>query len=268
MEIVQRTPRSFLFVPADRPDRFDKASGSGADEIIVDLEDAVPLEKKEAARESIASWSGRHGAVLRINPWQTRWFDGDLALVRSAGITKIMIPKADPESLNAAHTALGAGVALIALIESVAGLLQLRTVCSQPGLVRLAFGNLDFGVDSGVAEEALDSVRLQISLESRFAGLLAPIDGVCQSLTDPLPVTAQAKRAKALGFGGKLCIHPAQVGPVNAAFEPTAEETAWARRIVDAVEKAGNGAISVDGKMVDRPVAERARSILRAVRAG
>jgi citrate lyase subunit beta/citryl-CoA lyase len=134
-----------------------------------------------------------------------------------------------------------------------------------PVVSQLAFGNLDFGVDAGVTELAreLDPVRLQIVLESRLAGLPTPIEGVTTAWSDTEIFSAEVRRSKALGFGAKLCIHPAQVGPVNDAFLPTAEEVAWAQRVMDAT--AGrSGAIALDGKMIDGPVINRARVILAA----
>jgi len=258
--------RSFLFVPGNRADRFNKAARSGAHEIILDLEDAVEPVRKREARTAIGSWDGRTEAAIRINAAETDWFAADLAFVTQAGIKKIMVPKAEPAVLKAVASALGANIEIIALIETVAGFMRLREI-GQAGLAeRLAFGNLDFGLDAGISDGSgeLDAVRLQIVLESRFANLPPPIDGVSVAFSDPALVAAHVARAKALGFGGKLCIHPAQLGPVNAGFSPSIDEIAWARRILAAVDGRGDGAISVDGKMVDHPVAERARAIIAA----
>jgi citrate lyase subunit beta/citryl-CoA lyase len=262
--------RSFLFVPGDRPDRFEKALASGAHEIILDLEDAVPPADKEKARAAIAAWEGRARAIVRINGFDSPWFTDDLAFVRKAGLSKVMIPKAEPEGVDAAAAVLGADVSFIGLVETVAGFLRVREVCQAPAVQRLAFGNLDFSLDAGMSETAtqLDPIRLQLALESRFARLAAPIDGVFAAFSDQSGLASHTQRVKALGFGGKLCIHPNQVAPVNSAFLPADEELAWAIKIMAAVEAGGAGAISVDGKMVDRPVAERARGIIRASGAG
>ena len=260
--------RSLLFVPGDRPDRFDKAAGAGADAVILDLEDAVQPEAKDKAREAIAGWSGRAGAIVRINGIDTPWFAEDIAFARRAGLRKLMIPKAEPGVVGAVGTALGAGMEILALIETVAGLFGLRELCAGAGNLRLAFGNLDFSLDAGVTETAgeLDAVRLQLALESRYARLPAPIDGVFPALSDAAGLAAHVKRAKALGLGGKLCIHPAQVALVNGGWQPAPEELDWARRVLAAVQASGSGAISLDGKMVDRPVVERAREIVGAAR--
>jgi citrate lyase subunit beta/citryl-CoA lyase len=258
-------PRSFLFVPANRPDRFEKAVRSGAHRVIIDLEDAVAPEDKDGARAHIAQWEGRCTAIVRINGADSPWFAADMAMVAGSGVTMLMVPKADPAALDLAAGYLGQGCRAIALIETVTGYANLRTIGKIPVVAQLAFGNLDFGVDAGVTELAreLDPVRLQIVLESRLAGLPAPIEGVTTAWSDTEAFSAEVRRSNALGFGAKLCIHPAQVGLVNDAFLPTAEEVAWAQRVMDAT--AGrSGAIALDGKMIDGPVIDRARVILAA----
>lgn len=257
--------RSFLFVPGDRPDRFDKAAASGAHGVILDLEDAVQPQAKAAARAAVAGWHGRGGAYVRINGMDTPWFEDDLALARAHGLARLVIPKAEPGVLHKVRERLGADVELIALIETVAGLFELRDAC-KAGVSRLAFGNLDFSVDAGVSEGEgeLDPVRLRLALESRYANLPAPIDGVFPALSDADGLARQVRRAKSLGCGGKLCIHPAQVAVVNGGFVASPEEADWARRVLAAAEQSGGGVISVDGKMVDRPVLLRARELLGA----
>lgn len=256
--------RSFLFVPANRPDRFDKALMSGAHQIILDLEDAVAPGDKSAARSSIAQWTGRTDAIVRVNGADSPFFAADMEMIRRAGVTKLMLPKAEPGALNRLVGLLAGPCEIIALIETVRGYAELRSI-GKSGLVsRLAFGNLDFGIDAGVTEIAqeLDPVRLQIVLESRLAGLAPPIDGVTTSWTDPAAFGAAVGRTKALGFGAKLCIHPAQVKLVNDAFLPTADELDWARRVMQAAEDGRGAAVALDGKMIDAPVIRRAELIL------
>jgi citrate lyase subunit beta/citryl-CoA lyase len=256
--------RSFLFVPASRPERFDKAAVSGAHQVILDLEDAVAPADKATARHSVAGWTGRADAIVRVNGADTDFFVDDMAMVRSAGVTQVMLPKAEPAALQRLAAALDRPCRIIALIETVKGYAELRHIGQSRLVSRFAFGNLDFGIDAGVTETAreLDPVRLQIVLESRLAGLAPPIDGVTTSWTDPAVFNSAVGRAKALGFGGKLCIHPAQVKLVNDAFTPTAEELEWARRIMDAARSSGGGALALAGKMVDAPVIRRAELIL------
>jgi citrate lyase subunit beta/citryl-CoA lyase len=256
--------RSYLFVPANRPDRFDKASGSGAHQVILDLEDAVAPDDKEAARRPVAQWQGRGDAVVRLNGADTPFFEADLEMILEAGVTEVMLPKAEIAALDRLAAMLKGACRIIALIETVRGYFELRALGNSGLLSRFAFGNLDFGLDAGVTEatQELDPVRLAIVLESRLAGLPPPIDGVTTSWSDPAAFGAAVGRTRALGFGAKLCIHPAQVRPVNEAFLPTAEEVAWARRVMEASDGGRIGAVALDGKMIDAPVTRRARMIL------
>jgi citrate lyase subunit beta/citryl-CoA lyase len=173
------------------------------------------------------------------------------------------LPKSEPESIYRIASELG-GRPLIALIETVRGVMELRDLTAASGLERLAFGSVDFSVDSGISDvgDALTSVRSRIVLESCYAGLLPPADGVSLEFRDPEVMKLEARRAQQLGFGGKLCIHPRQVASVNAAFLPTEKDVAWATRVIAAVEESGGGATRVDGEMVDKPVLEMAQRIL------
>jgi citrate lyase subunit beta / citryl-CoA lyase len=260
-------PRSLLFVPASRPDRYAKALRSGADAVIVDLEDAVAPVDKKTAREAIANHPDRSRMIVRINAIDSDWFLEDLDMLRESGIDKLMVPKAEARVLDAVADRMEGNCSIIALIETVKGYGELKDMCVISNVCRLAFGNLDFSLDAGITEEAgeLDPVRLHLALESRLGNLPPPIDGVTTSLQDDDLLIDHAHRAKRLGFGGKLCIHPAQVMPVNAAFSPSLDEINWATRVMQAIETGGAGAIALDGKMVDKPVATRARAILAAV---
>ncbi len=268
-------PRSYLFVPADRPERFAKALACGADAVIVDLEDAVAPAAKHAAREALARWLNSFdgdGATLlvRTNAPGTEWFDADLALLRAApprALAALILPKAERAAeLDHAHRVSG-GLPLVPLIETAAGFDHLRELAQAPGVQRLAFGSIDFQLDLGIDESddgtELLFFRSQIVLASRLAALAAPIDGVTTTLDDTERITRDARAARRLGFGAKLCIHPKQVATVQAAFTPSAAELDWARRVLDAVERAGGAAVAVDGRMVDRPVELRARQLLR-----
>jgi citrate lyase subunit beta / citryl-CoA lyase len=268
-------PRSYLFVPADRPERFAKALASGADAVIIDLEDAVAPAAKREARDALARWlptiDGRNGALLlvRINPPGSEGFDADLALLRAAPpqtISAGMLPKAERAAvLEHAHHASG-GLPLLPLIESAEGFDHLRELAKAQGVQRLAFGSIDFQLDMGIDESEagheLLFFRSQLVLASRLAGLLPPIDGVTTAIDDVERITHDARAARRLGFGAKLCIHPRQVAAVQTAFTPSAAELDWAHRVLDAVQRAGGAAVAVDGKMVDRPVKLRARAVL------
>ena len=256
--------RSYLFVPGNRPERFDKACAAGADAVIVDLEDAVPLADKAAAREALAAWlSPRQPVLVRINAFDTEWFEDDLALCARPGVAGIVLPKAEHEAAIARLAAAGAP-AILPLIESGLGLWNAAALARLPRVELLVFGSIDFSFDMGIQEghETLLYARSQLVLASRVAGIAAPVDGVTTAFDEADRVHADTLRARALGFGGKLCIHPKQVAPVHEAFAPTAEQVTWAGRVVAAAAAAQGGAVALDGKMVDRPVILIAQQML------
>lgn len=268
------TPRSYLFVPGDRPERFDKALGAGADAIIVDLEDAVAPAAKAIAREALAGWLDRPGAgavVVRINAPQTEWFADDLRACAHPLVRALVVPKAEQRDPLAQVAAQAPGRGVLALIESAAGFDAVRTLATTTGVVRLVFGSIDFQADLGIEgdDDALLYFRSQLVLASRLAGLDAPVDGVTTALGDDEAIARDTERARRLGFGAKLCIHPKQVAAVNRGFLPSDAEIGWARRVLAAAEASGGAAVAVDGKMVDAPVLLRARRLLeRAAPAG
>ena len=172
-----------------------------------------------------------------------------------------MVPKAErrDDLARIPHTC------LLPLIETAAGIDALREVARTPHVQRLVFGSIDLQADLGIAGdgEELLLFRSQLVLQSRLANLAPPVDGVCTAIADTPVLEAETRRARRLGFGGKLCIHPRQVAPVNRGFTPDAEEVAWARRVLDAAAAAGGAAVAVDGKMVDKPILLRARALLQ-----
>jgi citrate lyase subunit beta/citryl-CoA lyase len=261
---VTRLARSLLFVPGDRPERFTKAALSGAHAVVLDLEDAVAPAAKDTARDAVRAWlaDGRQ-AVVRINANDTPWFDADLRMLQGVPGVGVMLPKA--ESASVAHTLrVLPGRHVIALVETVAGYLSIQTLAGLDGLSRIAFGSVDFAAESGIVDEgdAMTGIRTQIVLASCLAGLAPPIDGVSLAFTDDAVMRADALRSRRLGFGGKLCIHPRQVEPVNDSYRPSAAERAWAERVVAAFERSDGAATAVDGIMIDRPVVARARQML------
>ncbi|AXF01763.1 HpcH/HpaI aldolase/citrate lyase family protein [Paraburkholderia hospita] len=266
--------RSYLFVPGDRPERFSKALATGAHQVVIDLEDAVSIDAKACARHQIATRlhagltdADRARIVVRVNAFGTPWHEEDVAMLRAARVMRVMVPKAeDPLQLAdvAARSADGAG--LVALVESVAGVVRLRQIAQCKGVARLAFGSFDFGVDAGIDGNGreFDYVRSQFVIESRFAGLPAPIDGVTLATDDAPLIAADVLDARRFGFGGKLCIHPKQVDAVNDGFAPSDAERAWAARVLAALEENPRGAISVDGRLVDKPIVDLAKRIQAA----
>ncbi|NDW02278.1 CoA ester lyase [Salipiger sp. PrR002] len=257
--------RAPLFVPANRPDRFAKAAASEADAVILDLEDAVGPEAKEAARAELHCGFTQKPVLVRINACGTPWHDADIAAVRALPVAGVILPKSEgPTATAAVCRLLGGHAPVLALIETALGLAQARSIAALPGVQRLLFGSIDFCADVGCAHERdiLLPVRSELVLASRLAGKPGPIDGVTARI-DHLPETrADAEHARALGMSGKLCIHPRQVPEVLRGFAPTADEIDWAQRVLGS----GNGAVAVDGAMVDEPVRIRARHILEAAR--
>ena len=257
--------RSLLFVPGSRPERFDKALAAGADVVIIDLEDAVAPADKLAARESVRAWlRPEHTVVVRINAADTPWFAGDITLCALPGVAAVMLPKAERAETIATLVAAGAQ-GVLPLIESAAGFAALATLAAAPGVQRLVFGSIDFQLDLGLRDAHEDELlyfRSQIVLASRLAGLASPIDGVSTAIDDADLLHTDVQRARRLGFGGKLCIHPKQVAGVHRGFAPSPDELAWAQRVLAAMAAAGGAVIAVDGKMVDKPVLLRAERLV------
>ena len=264
--------RSFLFVPGHRPERFAKALASGADAVIIDLEDAVPLDAKDTARTALMdAWKDfdateRARLLVRVNPAGTPWHDADLAAVASlTGLGALMLPKA--ENAQQVEQAFRTSSSLVLpLIESAEGVGQMDAIARAAGTLRLGLGHIDLQADLGVRcgpdEAELAPVRLAMVVAARRAGLPTPVDGVTTATQDAEVLAADAHRSRRFGFGAKLCIHPAQVAGVHQALAPTEAECAWARRVLAAETAAGGGAFNVDGKMVDPPVLLLARKIL------
>jgi citrate lyase subunit beta/citryl-CoA lyase len=267
-------PQTYLFVPGNRPERFAKALAAGADRIIIDLEDAVAPADKAAARDAIAQWMASAGhahdkVLIRINDAATPWHADDLALAGSVRAACVMLPKCEAAAQVAAVLAqLVDNATVLPLIETARGMLALPGIAAAPGVARLAFGSLDYMVDLDIPADslALDVAASQIALASRAAGLPSPLAGVTPAL-DAAKVTDDMRHARSLGFGAKMCIHPAQVAAVRAALAPSDQELAWAHRVLQACQASGTGAFQLDGKMVDRPVVLKAqRTLAQAAR--
>jgi citrate lyase subunit beta/citryl-CoA lyase len=259
--------RSWLFVPATRPDRFSKAAGSGTDFSIIDLGDAVAPEDKNEARANAAKWlsAESHGntTAVRVNDVTSDYFQSDVeALEGLPGLRAVILPMAsDPGVLEDLHRRLGPDVALIPQVETAAGIFRAVELASAPGVMRLAFGHLDFAVDIDAAPvpEAMAYARSALVLASRVAGIAGPIDSVTTDLDNDEAARRDASQARAIGFTGKLCIHPRQVAGVNDAMSPSAADIEWARQILSANT---GGAVRVNGQMVDAPVVARAERIV------
>ncbi|HEY8359251.1 MAG TPA: CoA ester lyase [Ramlibacter sp.] len=257
---------TYLFVPGDRPERFAKALAAGADVVVIDLEDAVSPDRKEAARGNVAEAlaQGDRQACVRINAVDTPWFEQDLGILSLPGVASVMVPKAETSAALAAIRAAAPRLAIIPIVETARGLAHAAELAAGENVQRLAFGSVDFQVDLGIEGEDMELLfaRSQLVLASRLAGIMAPVDGVTVDVKDAARATSDSARARRLGFGGKLCIHPSQLTPVRQAFLPDAESVRWAAGVLQAAESSGAGALTFEGKMVDKPVLDRARSII------
>jgi citrate lyase subunit beta/citryl-CoA lyase len=261
------TARTFLFVPGDRPERFDKAIASGADVVVLDLEDAVAPEHKDAARAHVTAWRPAAPAVVavRVNAIDTCWHGADLAALGGGGPVLVMLAKAqDPAAVAGVVDALPAGSCVIALIETAGGVLRAADIAQVSGVHRLALGTFDLAAELGVDPDhrpAMAEARSRLVLASAAAGLAGPVDGVTGDVRNHERLTADVEASAAIGFAGKLCIHPGQVAPAAAALAPSPEDVAWAARVLAAADSSDHGVVIVDDRMVDAPVIARAQRI-------
>ncbi len=264
--------RSFLFVPGNRPERFVKALASGADAVVLDLEDSVPLQEKAAARDAIRSqWAHlkneNSAVVIRINSPESDIGINDLdELQNLPGLAGLMVPKC--ESAEVLHQVTDAfpGVPILPIIESAAGYLNLREIAHAKQVSRLVVGHIDFLADTGLQcsddQQELNSLRFEVAMCSRVAKLAPAVDGVTVSVDDVALIRRDTERSLRFGFGAKLCIHPKQVQVVHATLAPTADQIEWSSRVVAAMEASKGAAVQLDGKMIDLPVVLQAQRIL------
>jgi citrate lyase subunit beta / citryl-CoA lyase len=264
-------PRTYLFVPGNRPERFAKALASGADAVVLDLEDAVAAEAKGDAREAIAEWAAAAGpadrarVVVRINDAASSCFAADLRLLSDTGLATVMLPKAEaPEEVGAVRAAVP-HASVLALVESARGVARVDAVAAAAGVMRLAFGTLDYALDLDLditeGPDALAYAASRMAIAARVAGLAAPVAGVTPQLDDEAQLLADLAWSRRHGFGAKLCIHPKQVAAIHAALAPGPQDLDWARRVL-AAEAASPGAARLDGRMIDRPVVLQAQRTL------
>lgn len=277
--------RSFLFVPGNQERKLAKAYSTAADAVILDLEDAVPPGEKARARQLVREFLQKTDRIVptfaRINSVGSGLAQDDLREIVPTRIEGIVLSKVDtPDDLRevesyllqleAEHDLNHGHVELLPFIESARGIMKAYEIASaSPRVRRLAFGGVDYVLDLGceltVSGEEVAYARSTLVVVSRAAGLEPPVDTVFPHFRDLGGLAEHARRARQLGMGGKLLIHPDQVGPVNDVFSPTPAELAWAHRIVALYEEAeaqGLGAVQLEGSMVELPVAERARQMI------
>jgi len=279
--------RTALFSPGNRPDRVEKAIGSGADAVIIDLEDAVPLSEKENTRPFVRTMLDKHPGkrlYVRVNGLTTPYCTEDLAAVVCNNLTGILFPKVEsPEDIfeidrilfdAEKRSGLETGIIeVMTLCESAKGLEEIYPIVSAKPkhhqVSTVAFGAADYTLDLGTAltreGKELEYARSRIPIACRAAGIMPPIDTPWMvDLKDIDGLVADAQKAKAYGFQGKLVIHPNQIQPCHDVFTPTEDEIAKAKKIIDAFEEAerqGRAAIQLEGKFIDYAVVEKAKRI-------
>lgn len=255
------TFKSLLFVPGARPDRFDKAVASGADTIIIDLEDAVVPDAKSEARSAALGWLAHRGetkAGIRINSPRTADGCADIAALAACGCSPdfVMVPKTETGvDLEIVDEALGHGAPLIALIESGRGLRRAFDIAKQ-SKAGVLFGGADFSASLGADLSDWDAMlvaRGTIAAACAAAGVPA-YDVPYLDVKDVAGLETATRKAKAMGFAGRACIHPVQVETVNATFRPTPAEVLEARAIIKALKESKGGAALHNGKLIERPV--------------
>jgi citrate lyase subunit beta/citryl-CoA lyase len=264
--------RSFLIFPGNDERKLAGALSSGADAVVLDLEDGVAAGAKDDARALVSSFVDAPGPAVRLvrvnDPAGEHWA-GDVEVVASLQTAVgVVVPKASPSSVDrAAET----GCPLVALVEDAAGVRDADALAGRPAVAALALGRADLEASLGLVPDGSGAellyARSRLVVASSAAGIRTPIDGPCLDVRDDAALERETTAARALGFRGKLCIHPAQVPVVHRALAPTSAEVARARGVVaawEAIVARGDAVGVVDGALVDLPVAKRAEAVIRA----
>ena len=288
MEAMPTLIRTALFVPGNRPDRIEKAFATKADVIIIDLEDAVPLSEKESSRSNVREKAAQFAdrmMLVRTNALGSPFIRGDLDEAIVEGVNGIILPKVEKaDDIHEINNLLckieknmslpDGSIRVFPLIESAAAVQHIYDIVSakiKPERVyTVAFGAADYTLDMGIEMtmegNELFYARSKIAIACRAAGIAPPVDTPFMiDLKNKEALISDARRAKELGFQGKLVIHPNQVDPCNAVFSLTHEEITRAEKIVQAFDEAesmGIAAVQLDGKFIDYPVVKRAKEII------
>ena len=261
-----REARCLLFVPGDRPDRFGRAFGSRADIVILDLEASIAPPRKAPARVEVAAALARSATtvalVVRVNPVRSEDFALDAAMLREYRCEGVLLPMVESAAdVACCRRLLPDGLPLIALVETAGGIAAANEIARADGILRLAFGNMDYQTDtstSGPLAMVFPSSALVIA--SRAAGLPAPIAGVTSAFRDGPQLERDLSFEQSLGFGAKLCIHPDQIAPILTAFSVSPSMLLWAERVLAVASD--SHAVELDGELVDRPVIDRAQRLI------
>ena len=271
--------RSALYVPGDAPDKLRKALDRGADELIVDLEDAVAPANKALARDVVFAWLDGIEKTdvkiwVRINAGEDRFLDVD-AIAECEELEGFVVAKTETAQeigeLDERLTKLGSNAKLVPLLESANAVLSAREIALAPRVERLQVGEADLRADVGITtgddERELLFSRSFVVFASSAAGIAPPIAPVSTEFRDLDAYRASTEALARMGFVGRACIHPAQAAVANEVFTPSEEKVAWAREVLEALENAGSGvAVDSRGRMLDEAVARQARLVLERVR--
>jgi len=254
-----------LYVPGDRPDRFDKAVASGAQLVIVDLEDAVAPDRKVLARDEVMMWLASRTfddvtIEVRVNSGDA----DDLAAAAALDIAVgVRVPKVEsPEELDAVSEIVGDGRGIAALVETAIGVESLGSIAAHPAVASVSLGEADLASDLGTRDvSVLDWVRIRLLVATRAAGLPPPMMSVYPAISDLDGLRADTERGRDLGFVGRTAVHPSQLPVIAAAFRPSADDIAWATDVLDVTAAGGVGRLP-SGDMVDPAMRGRAERIL------
>lgn len=265
--------KSWLFVPATRIDRVAKAFASGADAVIIDLEDAVALVDKAQARLAIEDYynsAAYQPLWLRINQATSSEFANDVALCqRLPNLAGIILAKAE-QAADIEHLYQHTGLAVVALIETAVGLYQVDAMAKALGLVAFSYGFLDLcndlrvQVGTAAADIVANQLRYQLLVSSRANQLSAPIDSIYADFKDEAGLKDRVTLWSQMGMSGMLCIHPKQVTIVQQALQPTEQQLDFAKKVIAEFERSGQAVFKIDGNMVDAPVVQRCRQLLQS----
>ncbi|QEY24221.1 HpcH/HpaI aldolase/citrate lyase family protein [Neisseria animalis] len=264
-------PKIFLFVPANRPDRFEKAWASGADEVVLDWEDTVASADKAAARAHTAAYGRQEDSRpvwVRVNAANSPHHAEDIAAVAALPQIKgVILAKAEnADGITTLHWQTGRAV--VAGIETAQGMMAIPSMAQAEGLFAFTYGCLDLANDLGIrfgstsAQAVFDRLRTDLLLYSRVNRLHPPLETTFPEFNDEAAIARNTVYWRDFGFGGVLCIHPKQVAAVRSALRPTAAELVFARKILERADLDGKAVFQVDGQMVDLPVIEWARSMV------
>ena len=263
--------KTWLFVPATRIDRVEKAFASGTDAVIVDLEDAVATTDKVQARKDLQVYYNSQAYQpiwVRINKAGSEEFFKDVVLCQKMpNLAGVLLAKAEQASdIENAHNM--TGLPVIALIETALGLYQIDSMAKSAGLLAFSYGFLDLcndlqvHVGTAAADVIANQIRYQLLLTSKVHQLLAPIDTVYTDFNDGKGLGQRVQLWSQMGMSGMLCIHPKQVATVKQSLQPTDADIEFARRVIEEYERSGQAIFKIDGEMVDAPVIERCRQLL------